>query len=243
MPIVAMLWLGACFGQRSFMLGAKGGIDIPNLRAGGGDNPVSKGWSSRLGPYMGIVVVYNLTPKFSIQAEFNYSSQGAKKNGKQAIPTVDFTDNPPPGTPEFIWGNLKNETKLNYIELPVLARFKILAGHSIQLVAASGLYFGYLAAAREVAKGNTNFYADEGETMPLLPGPLSFDEDQDIKGSIKKFNMGLQADIGLSVPAPLGEFTFTIGGNLGFIPVQKDKANGQNVTGAANITVGYLFKL
>jgi len=32
------------------------------------------------------------------------------------------------------------------------------------------------------------------------------------------------------------------GGNYGFIPIQKDDANGNNNTGAGTVTAGYLFQ-
>jgi len=234
-----------CFGQKAFLLGVKGGIDIPNLSAGSGagSNPVSQGWSSRLGPYFGIVVMHNLSHHFSLQAELNYSSQGGKKNGKQAIPTSDFTTNPPPGTPQYIYANINSETKLNYIELPILARVDLPLGSKLKFFINAGPYFGYLVAAKDVVTGTSNVYADEAETMPLLPQAIPLNTSQDVKSDIKKFNMGIQGGIGLAVNAPLGSIMIAIGGNYGFIPIQKDKANGQNNTGAANFTLGYLFKL
>ena len=236
-----------CFAQKNISLGVKGGIDIPNLTAGGdaGSNPVSKGWSSRLGPYFGVVGVYNITHKFGIQVELNYSSQGGKKNGKQAIPTADFTSNPPPGTPDYIYANFNSQTKLNYIELPVMAKLNLPLGlgGKWHFFVQAGPYFGYLVAAKDVIKGTSNVYADEAETMPLTPQPVTIDETQDVKDDIKKFNVGIQGGAGVSVKAPLGRILLTVGGNYGFIPIQKDKANGQNNTGAANITLGYLFTL
>ncbi len=247
-PVVVlalMIILGtACYGQKGqWLLGVKGGIDIPNLRAGGGSDPVSQGWSSRLGPYFGIVGQYKLSAKFSIQAELNYSSQGGKKNGKQAIPTTDLTDSPPPGFPDYIYGNIDGVTKLNYIELPILAKWSFAIGSSYRFFVNAGPYFGYLVAAKDVFKGNTNFYTDEAETTPILSQPISFDNTQDIKSDLKKFNVGVQAGMGVSARVPRGCLMLTIGGNYGLIPVQKDKANGQNDTGAVNVTIGYLFTL
>jgi len=239
---VTLITMQSPFAQSNFMLGAKGGIDIPNLK-GSTDNPVSNGWGTRLGPYFGIVSCYKLDEKWGLQAELNYSSQGAKKNGNQALPTTALVSNPPPGSPEYVWADMNNETKLNYIELPILAKLKLPLGQSLYFMADGGPYFGYLVGARQKSKGNTNFYADEAHTQALLTGPIGFDENIDIKDEIKKFNMGIQLGVGLAVNAPGGEIMLTLGGNLGFIPVQKDKNNGQNLTGAINATVGYLFRL
>ncbi|HWB24071.1 MAG TPA: porin family protein [Chitinophagaceae bacterium] len=233
------------YSQKDLLLGVKAGIDIPNLTAGNGSgsNPVSKGWSSRLGPYFGAVCIYKLTGKFALQAELNYSSQGGKKNGKQAIPTSDFTPNPPTGTPEYLYANLNSVSRLNYLELPVMARLSFPLGKGWHFFVTGGPYFGYLVAAKDIVKGTSNVYADENEQMPLTPQAITFDNSQDVKSDIKKFNVGIQGGIGISTRAPAGSIMLNIGGNYGFIPIQKDKANGQNNTGAANITVGYLFKL
>ena len=246
-PVVvfAMTFIcAASYGQqRQWLLGVKGGIDIPNLRAGGGSDPVSQGWSSSLGPYFGIVGQYILSPGFSVQAELNYSSQGGKKNGKQAIPTIDLTNTPPPGYPDYIYGNIDGVTKLDYIELPILAKWSFAIGGRYKFFVNAGPYLGYLVAAKDKFKGTSNFYTDEAETSPILPQPISFDNTQDIKSDLKKFNVGVQAGIGMSVQVPRGNLVMTMGGNYGLIPVQKDKANGQNDTGAVNVTIGYLFIL
>ena len=232
------------FGQQKFMVGAKGGIDVPNLTAkGDANNPVSQGWSSRLGPYFGLVAIYEVKESFSIQAELNYSSQGGKKNGKQAIPISDFTDNPPPGSPPYVYADFNTEAKFNYLELPILAKWSWHLGGSARFFADAGPYFAYLLAAKNVTKGTTNFYMDEAETMPYLSQPINVDATEDIKSSIKKFNVGIQAGVGISAAAPGGLIMLTIGGNYGFIPVQTDKNNGQNDIGAVTVALGYLFRL
>jgi len=232
-----------CFAQGNFSLGAKAGIDIPNLSAGNsGSNPVSHGWSSRLGPYFGLVGEYKLNNKWALQLEFNYSSQGGKKDGQQAIPVSYFTSYPPAGTPEYVYANFKSETKLNYIELPVMAKLILPIRNNWQFFVQAGPYMGYLIAAKTTVKGTSAIYADEAETTTLFPA-ITINQGQDVKSNIKKFNAGLQGSAGVALKVPHGCFMFTAGGNYGFIPIQKDKANGKNITGAANATIGYLFSL
>lgn len=232
-----------CFAQGNFSLGAKAGIDIPNLSAGNsGSNPVSHGWSSRLGPYFGVVGEHRFNNKWALQLELNYSSQGGKKNGRQAIPVSYFTSSPPAGTPEYVYANFKSETKLNYIELPVMAKITLPISSNWHFFAQAGPYVGFLIAAKTTVKGNSPIYADEEETTILFPA-ITINQSQDVKSDIKKFNAGLQGGAGIAVKAPLGSLMLTVGGNYGFIPIQKDKANGKNITGAANITIGYLFSL
>src|SRR3954468_1663947 len=111
--------------QSNLYLGVKGGISIPDLK-GSDNNPVSKGWSTRLGPYAGIVGELKLSDKISIQGELNYSSQGGKKNGEKAISSAQLAKSfglpLPPNSPSYVYINCKSEAKLNYIELPVLLK-------------------------------------------------------------------------------------------------------------------------
>ena len=235
-----------CFSQAgNFSMGIHAGISVPNLKASG-DNPVSKGWSSRLGPYAGAVGAFNLSEHISFLAEINYASQGGKKNGTQAIPTSDFADHVPPGIqlPPYVYANYKGEVKLNYIELPVLAEVKFPVSDLISLFINAGPYAGYLINAKNVTSGASNIYFDENLAQPLLPSDVSFDQTSDIKPDLKNFNWGIQGGIGLDFRVFDGStIVLTAGGNYGLIKIQKDKANGENNTGAATVTLGYLIQL
>lgn len=234
--------LNLCKAQKSFLAGVKAGIDIPNLSAGTSTNPVANGWSSRLGPYFGLTGEYKFNNRWGVQAELNYSSQGGKKNGQQAIPVSYFTSTPPAGIPKYVYANFNSETKLNYIELPIMARFTLPLGSSWQFFAQAGPYAGYLVAAKTSVKGSSPIYSDEAETQVLFP-TVTINQTQDVKSDIKKFNAGIQGGAGVTYKAGRGFIVLTLGGNYGLIPIQKDKANGSNVTGAANATLGYIFAL
>ena len=234
-----------CYAQSNLRLGIKAGIDIPNLKASG-DDPVSKGWSSRLGPYAGIVAELQLNNRFSLQSELNYSSQGGKKNGTQAIPTSLFEENIPPGTPvpPYVYASYKSEAELNYIELPVLLKINFPLSEMSSFFVDVGPYAGYLINAKDVTTGSSNIYFDENLTQPLLPEPVSFDQSRDLKDDLKKFNFGIQGGLGLRVSlSDRSRLLLTGGGNYGLTHIQKDKANGSNITGAATITLGYLINL
>ncbi len=222
--------------------GLKGGISIPNLTAGGG-NPVSSGWSSRLGPYFGAVGEYQLSTLFSIQAELNYSSQGGKKDGKQAIATSDFFNGQaPPGTPKYVYANYTSVVRLNYIELPVMLHFNFDLGNTMVFFIGGGPYAGYLLNAKNINSGSSPVYEDKDETVQLAP-TQSFDSTQDITADIKRFNFGIQGGLGLAFKLGDNKLVLTGGGNYGFVNIQKNTDNGQNKTGAATVTLSYLFQL
>ena len=103
---------------------------------------------------------------------------------------------------------------------------------------------GYLLSAKNVTSGTDNIYLDKTLTMPLLPAPVSFDANTDIKSDLTSFNVGVQAGIGFAYSlGTAGRLILTGGGNYGLTHIQVDPANGQNNTGAATITVGYLVNL
>jgi hypothetical protein len=221
-----------------FSLGIKGGLSIPNLTAGG-NNPVSTGWSSRLGPYFGLIGEYSLSDRFDLQLQLNYSSQGGKKNGEQAIP------NPVGSVPPYLYANFNSEVKLNYLELPVLARFKLPMGNDWAFYLFAGPYISYLLNAVNQNSGSSYIYLDQGETMqsPYPPTPQSFDSTLTITDQLERFNAGAAGGIGLQRKIGNGTVFFEAGGNYGFINIQKYPQDGQNHTGSATLTFGYLMKL
>jgi hypothetical protein len=102
---------------------------------------------------------------------------------------------------------------------------------------------GFLLSAKSITSGSSNVYTDPGETMPLLSAPISFDTTADIKDQLNPINFGVAANLGLAYETGPHRFFFEVGGNYGFIVVQKDKANGENHAGAAVIRLGYAFQI
>jgi hypothetical protein len=221
-----------------FYLGAKAGLTIPNLTAGGG-NPVSSGWSSRLGPYFGAVAECDLSKHFSLQAELNFSGEGGKKDGEQAFP------NPYGSSPKYLFANYNSVVRLNYLELPVMLKLNLPLSRSLSFFIGGGPYAGYLIGAKQVSTGSSYLYLDKNETQqsPLPPAPQSFDTTVDIKNQVNVFNAGIQGGIGLTLKTGKGKLVFTAGGNYGFLNIQKNDIDGTNDTGAATITLAYLVSL
>jgi len=219
-------------------LGIQGGISIPNLTAGGSSStPLNTGYSSRFGPDFGITAEFKVSNLFSIQPQLEYSSQGGKKDGFQAFPNTQ----PPP---TYLYANFNSEARINYLMLPVLAKFGWdFKSSPLRFFVDAGPFLGYLVSAKQVTSGTSMIYADAGRTEPVSPQPVPFDKTTDIKDQIHNANFGIEGNIGLAWKFKKSYIFLEAGGNYGFLNIQKVAADGKNNIGAATALFGYSFWL
>ncbi len=227
-------------------IGAHAGLAVPDIR--GNDTDIfSRNFTSRQGPFFGVFAEFELTPRFSLVTELNYTSQGGKRNGWQPITSL-----PPELAPLFPdplqppFADFKNETILDYLELPVLGRLTF--GQKIRFFVNAGPYAGYLVRAKAVTRGTSALYFDEAHTIPVIIPPdtqpltIPLDADTDVKDSLKKWNFGLAFGGGLKFGAGPGEIVLEAHFQLGLSTIQKDVAtSGNSKTGAVVISAGYAF--
>jgi Outer membrane protein beta-barrel domain len=228
-------------------IGVRGGISIPNLTAAGSEqNPLNTGYSSRLGPEFGLFAEFKISELFSLQPMLEYSSQGGEKDGLQAfpVPAAMAALFPPGQAPPYLYANFNSEAKLNYLMIPVLAKFGYSFPESaFRIYADAGPFVGFLLSAKQVTTGNSEIYTDPSGQQPLPVGSQSFDNTQDIKDQLNSTNFGIEGNIGVSYNFGNSDVFFEAGGNYGFLNIQKGSANGKNNTGAATIVLGYSFWL
>ncbi|MBS1503916.1 MAG: PorT family protein, partial [Bacteroidetes bacterium] len=225
--------------------GFRGGVSIPNLTAGSGNqNPLNTGYSSRLGPEASVFADFKFSELFSLQPMIEYSSQGGKKNGLQAFTTPDELKAmfPEGQAPQYLYANYKSEAKMNYILLPVLAKFsRPITGSPFTVYVDAGPFAGLLISAHQVTSGQSQFYTDAAGTQPLPGGPQSFDANTNVRSSLHKFNAGIEGNLGLSYKIARSVIFVEGGGNYGFLNIQKNSVDGKNETGAAVATIGYSY--
>ncbi len=236
---------GAGYGS-DVSLGAHGGLSIPNIR-GNQTDIYSRDFKSRQGPFFGVFASFGLTSNFSLVAELNYTSQGGLRNGLQPI-TMDL----PPGLPvpsgTVLYANFRNETILDYIEIPVLARLTF--GDRARFFVNAGPYIGFLVRARAVTRGTSALYLDEAGTIPVIippdTQPLQVDlgANTDVSNSLKDTNVGLSGGGGVIYPLGPGEFILEGHFQLGLTVIQRDvQTSGKSRTGAVVVSLGYAFPL
>lgn len=244
--IIALMLSGSSFGQ-NISLGLRGGISIPNLSASASEsNPLNTGYKSRLGPDAGIFGEYHFSPLFSVEAMLEYSSQGGKKEGMQAFPIPpEMAAMFPEGTaPQYLYANFKSEAKMNYLLVPILAKFGWNFKNSpVRIYFDAGPFAGFLLSAHQVTSGSSIVYADEGAHQQLSPSAQSFDANNNIKDQLNTFNLGVSGNVGFAYNFNRSNVFIEGGGNYGFLNIQKGTANGKNHTGAGTVAVGYSFRV
>jgi len=251
-PFCILLVLGVSVSEaQTFTVGVKGGLSIPNLTSGSTNNPLNSGYKSGLGPDAALFGEYHVSDLFSVELSLEYSAQGGKKNGKQALPVpASFAQFFPPGmAPQYLWANFDASAEFNYLLIPVLGKFGFDLGSSgaWRLYVDAGPFIGFLLSAKTITKGSSYLYIDEAQTQPLIippattPSTIPFDATTDIKSQLYSTNYGVAGNIGIAYRFGPHQVFLEGGGNYGFQVLQKHPEDGQNHAGAAVVRIGYAY--
>lgn len=231
----------SAYSQHSRYLGIKGGLSIPNLQDGSSANPINSGYGSRLGLDAAVQAAFQLKDRFSFQLELEYCAQGGRKNSMQAFPVPpELAGMFPPGqAPEYLYAHYSSEARINYLMLPLLAKYHVHSGKHWDAYAAVGPFVSLVLTAKNITRGSSNIYLDAAGTQPVTPSPQSFDNTQNIRNDLHAFNAGVSGHIGIAHKINSSAIFLEAGGNYGFINIQKGNGNGKNKTGAAVVNLGY----
>ncbi|MEW7292016.1 porin family protein [Aquimarina sp. 2304DJ70-9] len=186
--------------EEKIRFGAKAGVNFANI-AGDGTNGVD----GRTSFHVGAVVEIPIAEKFAFQPELVYSSQGFGFN------TITFID---------VLGvvTIESTTKLDYINVPLMAKYYVAQGFSLQ----AGPQVGFLVSAKA-----------ESDTAGLT---TEIDIDEFIKGIDfgLNFGAGYQLDMGLFFDARYNLGLSNINDGSGF-------DNSKNQNAVIQLSVGYKF--
>ena len=238
--LVLFIVVSTAYSQHTIYIGAQGGICIPNLSAGNID-PLSTGFESALGADFGALAEFSINKWFSIQPEIDYSQEGGKRDGLQ--PFINQFQNIAPQP--YLYADYNAGIQLNYLLIPVMAKFKFAIAHKLEFYINAGGYIGLLLKAKTKTSGNSLIYYDAAgqNAQQVYPGIYNFDQQVNITDSLKTFNAGVITSIGFSYDIGRGKIFIEGGGNYGFVTVQKSAANGANNALAATMHLGYAYSL
>jgi len=227
-------------------LGVHSGLSIPKIRGKEADI-FTRGFTSRQGLFFGLGADIGLTPRLSLALGLNYNSQGGLRKGLQPI-TMEL----PPGLPvppgTILFADFRNETILDYLEVPVMARFWF--GKKVRFFVNAGPYVGLLVRARALTSGTSAIYLDEGGTQPIIIPPatdpliVDLGADTNVLDSLRKTNFGLAGGGGILYSLGAVDLCLEAHLQLGLSTLQKyTETDGQSQTGALVISLGVLVPL
>jgi hypothetical protein len=222
---------------------------------------------------------------FSVRFGVEYSGQGGKRNGVQAMSsnqlvmdmatrmganiseeTAAMLGQVATYIPPTFYADVNNTVKFDYLMLPLsLQASKNLANGPFRIYVNAGPFISFLMSGEQVSNGSSKLYADSDKSATVwtaIPSDVqSIISDRApelanvlengsefgtsvITGEIRPVNFGVHGNIGLSyLCRNNSRFFIEAGGNFGFIRIQKNKSNGDNSIGSANITIGYSFRV
>jgi len=175
--------------------GAKAGVNLAFL-SGDSDGNFSFALGVRGDLHIGGLAEISLSEKFSLQPELWYSSEGS-----------DYS---------MLFGP-SYELKLNYIRVPVLAKYYIVKGLSVE----AGPSFGMLISAKK-----DGYTYEDGENDDEMENFKSFDA---------------AVAVGVSYRLDMGIF-FSVRYNLGLMDIHdREGYNIKNQNNVIQISTGYMF--
>ncbi len=179
--------------QQEVKFGPKAGINLANLSGDIEDNKMLIGF------HVGGFAEIKFNDKFAIQPEILYSAQGTKMDFSETIMGITYA--------------AEADTKLNYINVPIMAKYYITENFAVE----AGPYVGFLMSAN--SKGSSS------------AAGINIEYDEDIKDELSTIDFGL--GIGASFNMDNG---FFIGARANFGLTTVDKDHTENV-GGVNINV------
>ena len=234
--VLLLLIVTRAMHAQEWSFGVRGGLSIPHLSGGG--NEVSRGYSSILAPNFGLAAERSFSSRFSILVEVGYSGQGGERKGLQ--PVTQDLPLPPPQGGQYYYADFTNRSQLDYLEIPILAKYEWPLSASWRFFAKTGPYVGYLLKGEEKTSGTSPIYDNYGQGLVAITPPVSFDATTNVRGDLNKFNAGAMAGIGVGYLFGYDEIYVDVRGEYGLTAVQKDTSqNGRSNTGSAAVLLGY----
>ena len=161
--------------------GIRGGANFANISTTN-STPLYNDYSMRLAAGGGIFTEVQISPKVSLRFGVEYSGQGAKRDGVQALSTQRMMTGIAnsigmsiaesdimmlmgvAGTSPFYYANIENTIKYDYATIPILAQYTFNLGTSPWGVYVNaGPYVSFAVSGKETGKGTSFLYADASQ--------------------------------------------------------------------------------
>lgn len=197
--------------QQEVKFGPKAGVNFANLNGDVEDNKMLIGF------HVGAFAEIKFNDKFAIQPEIVYSAQGTKMDYSETLMGITYST--------------ETDTKINYINVPIMAKYYIVPSFAVE----AGPYVGFVASANSkgsstVAGVTTEYDEDFKDEINTVDFGLGFGASYNMDNG---FFIGARYNLGLTTVDK--DYTETVGG----IQVNVEAANIKN--GVIQVGVGYKF--
>lgn len=224
--LLAVLAAGMMFSAKAqeTTWGIRGGLNLSKVSNkytgpiddGGSKSDYEGNFKNRVGFHLGVILDWGLCERFYIQPGLFFTTRGAKIEGSE----------------EGVGLEMKIHT--SYLQLPILASYRIPLTDYIQWQINAGPYLAYgLGGKTKLAVGPNSM---EGDSF----GSLDKKDTEEVRGGLKRFDAGLSFGTGISIR----KMYFGLSYDLGLANIA-DKAQWGSDYKIRNrncaVTVGYNF--
>lgn len=183
-----MLLFATSLSAQDVKFGFKAGMNIPNVSVAGTKTPMSEGYASKAAVGAGLFTELKCTDHFYFRFGVDYSGQGGKKDGLQAMPTSRLLSSVASGSsalsanpsliaaltsmqqalPQYYYANLTNKTTFDYVMIPLLAQWAFSFKDSgWDFYFHAGPFVSFLVSSKLKSSGSSSMYADASGTTLL----------------------------------------------------------------------------
>lgn len=186
--VLAVLAIGMvlCANAQEVTWGVRGGMNISNaadkydgsVESGESKSDYESDFKSRVGFHLGVVLDWGLSENFYIQPGLYFTTRGMKLDED--------------------WEGEKYEEKwnLNYLQLPILASYRIALSDNVKWHINAGPYLAYGLGGKVKWEYSYEGESEKGDFKAF--GTSDDDDDDDEKGGLKRFDAGLSFGTGIS---------------------------------------------
>lgn len=200
--VLAVLAVGMmfCANAQETTWGIRGGLNISNVAdkyTGNVENGESKSdyetdFKSRIGFHLGVIVDLGLSESFYIQPGLFFTTRGMKYKDSSEDEKYEEKYN------------------LNYLQLPILASYRIALSDNVKWHINAGPYLAYGLGGKVKWEDSYDGETEKGDYKAFGTSDEDADED-DYKAGLKRFDAGLSFGTGISINKVYFGLTYDLG--------------------------------
>lgn len=219
-----------------YELGIKGGANFCRYS----DQELKGDFKSRTGSDIGAYITFPVTEIFSWQVGLEYASMGARFTHFEQLTNSDG-EVPSLSQDQILYGTVTYKTVMNYLLLPVQAKFNIYISRHLSAYIDAGPYIGHMLSAYQKISTEDTYYLDN-KSQQRISGQQVHQKVDVTDAFTSKIVLGFEGEAGIKYT--LHRYSFFAEGGCNFLFVHigengDNQAHPEAIT--ARIGVSYNF--